>query len=112
VCPWCVQHADLVKSGEDAHTYLVHDNADPLQASLSGLLLEGLPPMAASALAPRAGAYLGTRTRTGFRRVAHLGFFETHTGTWCTTAPARAGFRSIVGVGFSGCAHVLGAWHC
>lgn len=49
------QHADLVKSAEDAHTYLVHDNADPLQASLSGLLLEGLPPMGSSVLAPRAG---------------------------------------------------------
>ena len=51
-----MQHADLVKSAEDAHTYLVHDNTDPLQASLSGLLLEGLPPMAASTLAPRTGA--------------------------------------------------------
>ena len=59
-CFGCMQHADLVKSAEDAHTYLVHDTADPLQASLSGLLLEGLPPMASATFAPRAGAGVQT----------------------------------------------------
>lgn len=52
----CAQHADLVKSVTDPHTYLIHDTTDPLQASLSGLLLEGLPPAATASLAARAGA--------------------------------------------------------
>ena len=50
-----MQHADLVKSASDPHTYLIHDTADPLQASLSGLLLEGLAPAASASFAPRAG---------------------------------------------------------
>lgn len=52
----CVlQHCDLVKSAEDPNTYLINDTADPLQQSLSGLLLDGLPPSASAAFAPRTG---------------------------------------------------------
>ncbi len=47
-----------MKSASDPHTYLIHDTADPLQASLSGLLLEGLSPAASPAFAPRAGGAL------------------------------------------------------
>ena len=53
--PAPMQHADLVKSATDPHTYLIHDTTDPLQASLSGLLLEGLPPAATAGFAARAG---------------------------------------------------------
>lgn len=52
----CAQHCDLVKSAEDPHTYLINDTADPLQQSLSGLLLEGLPPTASAAFAPKPGS--------------------------------------------------------
>ncbi len=52
----CAQHCDLVKSAEDPNTYLINDTADPLQQSLSGLLLDGLPPSASAAFAPRTGA--------------------------------------------------------
>ncbi|KAK9918155.1 hypothetical protein WJX75_001762 [Coccomyxa subellipsoidea] len=47
------EHCDLVKSAEDPNTYLINDTADPLQQSLSGLLLDGLPPSASAAFAPR-----------------------------------------------------------
>lgn len=54
----CVsQHCDLVKSAEDPNTYLINDTADPLQQSLSGLLLDGLPPSASAAFAPRIGCF-------------------------------------------------------
>jgi hypothetical protein len=45
-----------VKSLEDPNTYLINDTADPLQQSLSGLLLDGLPPTASAAFAPKTGA--------------------------------------------------------
>ena len=50
-----MQHCDLVKSAEDPNTYLINDTADPLQQSLSSLMLDGLPPSASAAFAPRTG---------------------------------------------------------
>lgn len=50
-----VQHTDLLKSLEDPNTYLVNSTGDPLQQSLSGLLLDGLPPSASAAFLPKGG---------------------------------------------------------
>ena len=50
-----MQHTDLVKSLEDPNTYLVSSSGDPLQQSLSGLLLDGLPPSASAAFLPKTG---------------------------------------------------------
>ena len=50
-----MQHTDLLKSLEDPNTYLVSASGDPLQQSLSGLLLDGLPPSASAAFLPKAG---------------------------------------------------------
>ena len=50
-----VQHTDLLKSVEDPNTYLVNSSGDPMQQSLSGLLLDGLPPSASAAFLPRTG---------------------------------------------------------
>ena len=50
-----MQHTDLLKSLEDPNTYLVSASGGPLQQSLSGLLLDGLPPSASAAFLPKAG---------------------------------------------------------
>ena len=54
-----VQHTDLLKSLEDPNTYLVNSTGDPLQQSLSGLLLDGLPPSASAAFLPKGGMPAG-----------------------------------------------------
>ena len=50
-----MQHTDLLKSSEDPNTYLVNSTGDPMQQSLSGLLLDGLPPSASAAFLPKTG---------------------------------------------------------
>ncbi len=52
-----LQHTDLIKSGEDPNTYLVNSTGDPMQQSLSGLLLDGLPPSASAAFLPKTGLH-------------------------------------------------------
>lgn len=78
----CTQHCDLVKSAEDPNTYLINDTADPLQQSLSGLLLDGLPPSASAAFAPRTGALLLCLRHDTMARclmlAAHLLLHRTH----------------------------------
>ena len=52
-----MQHTDLLKSSEDPNTYLVNSTGDPMQQSLSGLLLDGLPPSASAAFLPKTGLH-------------------------------------------------------
>ena len=52
-----LQHTDLIKSAEDPNTYLVNSGGDPMQQSLSGLLLDGLPPSASAAFLAKTGPH-------------------------------------------------------
>ena len=65
-----VQHTDLLKSLEHPNTYLVNSTGDPMQQSLSGLLLDGLPPSASAAFLPKTGPLLHPSTSAWSNRVA------------------------------------------
>lgn len=69
-----LQHTDLLKSLEDPNTYLVSSSGDPLQQSLSGLLLDGLPPSASAAFLPKTGNNL---------EVCHLWLRTAHSHVAC-----------------------------
>ena len=77
-----MQHTDLLKSLEDPNTYLVSASGGPLQQSLSGLLLDGLPPSASAAFLPKAGqlliaGYTVPVRAVAIARLSHL-FLPSH----------------------------------